>query len=200
VDEFGFKDLKYKYMEWDPGWLDDWDKDGKEEDKGKLCLMQNLTDVADKGNPPTTLNVIKLLRWSVNKKKTLPNVNIKFGKEIYHRKEIYVWPDIDPEHLDILFRMHMKTWLDAGLLPYLLICLDQRYSSVPKLDSDIRKPALSSLLDLPLVEAKKNLERIYLDYQLKRSDGDATEAARASGLSSKDAFKQRHARAKKCRV
>lgn len=196
IDKYGPRYLKYKYMEWDPSWVD---LDSEDRDCSMIMIATRLFHYPkkyDKYNREpfaeefklfyehNTLDLIGWLRRGANEDEELPSLRKqrwKAPKDNHDRR--FEKPRISAEKVVPNFRQHMEECLDRRLLPLLLELIDQKYSTDTDMSTIIKKPALSPLLDLPLKEAVKEFERISVEYNLKKYSNNKTKTAKALGVS-----------------
>lgn len=202
IKQHGPEGMEYKYMDWDPNWIDMeiW----PDREMSKLLPARRLVH----GSQPYdsqeikksaiyshgTLDLIEWLRMGAHKEERLPSLPRQLQKsdeceekgsdlsDDFYKNRIdtinpHPVPMISPEDVVPIFRKHMKEYFRMEILPYVLEQLYRNYNIASK-KVEMKKPPLTHLLDLSLKEALKDFEHTYLTYALEKHAGNRDETAR----------------------
>jgi len=212
IDKYGPHYLKYKYMEWDPNWVDPNNKDRNFLIIRPAKQLLHYPEKYDKDEyehlkkskvyEHHTLDLIEWLRLEADEDADLP-ILLKLERKSPKNYDLSFKPKrpINDDDLknnfvrraeqpritskDVVpkFRQHMREVFDECLLPLLLELIDQNYNTAAKLPTTFKKPALTPLLDLPLKKAEKEFARISAEYNLKKHSNNKTKTAERLGIS-----------------
>jgi DNA-binding NtrC family response regulator len=210
IDRHGPRYLKYKYMEWNPGWID---PDSKDMDENIITSAWGLFYYSEenaskyfpisKAYEHSILELVEWLRIEANEDQELPRLDHRKAITAFQlSKKLKAYLDFDDddginrEDLERLlgqprissnnlvsnFRRHMRECFDKRLLPLLLELIED-YNATAELQTTITKPTCARLLDLPFEEAEKEFKRIFVEYNLKKYSNNKRKTAEALGVS-----------------
>jgi hypothetical protein len=201
IDEHGPTEALYKYMDWDPNWMDveSDDRDILKCFWGNLLIKSAFSPSIRKARPRAkdqkeykhgTLELIRWIEMGAFEDEELPSLwtlEAKKGEEKGKVENsdvrfptIVDSPKISPKDVIPNFRKHIREYLDKGLLPFLLEKIAEEKGTSRYIN--LNKPALTPLLDMPLKEAERRFRTIFLEYHLEKHSGNTDSAAKALGL------------------